>query len=450
MSDWTIQRIEQMAPDAASLKAAQGLAKPAKWQGLGRNESSIWGECQGSGANPYQVRVDLVDAAYKCSCPSRKLPCKHTLGLLLLLSAKQLTLQAEPPAFLIEWQSNRSKRAEAKQAKAESTGTTPDPVARAKRQQKRESRITEGLTQLENWLGDVINQGIVSARSQPAVFWTQMASRLVDAQAPGLARRVRTLGDRIVATKRWQSLALEELAKLQLLIDAYRNLDALPFELAAEVRTQTGWTQERESLSAREGLRDNWMVVGRYQLAEENLRVQCTWLMGLQLKRFALILEFAVGNQPLPASFTVGQVIDSELVYFDGCPAIRAIEKHRHALLSHATSLSAPDDIASMQHGYVDALSQNPWLDRWPVMIRSLTPVIRKEELWFADSQQRMIPAIEGFRYAWQVFALAGSATLNVFGEWDGVCLTPLTFERHGQLFTLANIGEVPVLAKVA
>jgi uncharacterized Zn finger protein len=61
----------------AAVKAAQSVAKVGKWQSLGRSERVLWGECYGSGVNPYQVRVDLEDAACKCSCPSRKLPCKH-------------------------------------------------------------------------------------------------------------------------------------------------------------------------------------------------------------------------------------------------------------------------------------------------------------------------------------------------------------------------------------
>src|SRR5688572_23537973 len=100
---WTIQRVEQLAPDAAAIKAAQGLAKPSKWTHLGRARQMIWGECQGSGANPYQVRVDLVDAAYKCSCPSRKLPCKHTLGLLLMLASGSTIPAARAPGFVEEW-----------------------------------------------------------------------------------------------------------------------------------------------------------------------------------------------------------------------------------------------------------------------------------------------------------------------------------------------------------
>ena len=43
MSDWTLQRVEQMAPDAAAVTAARGVAKPAKWANLGHDERLLWG-----------------------------------------------------------------------------------------------------------------------------------------------------------------------------------------------------------------------------------------------------------------------------------------------------------------------------------------------------------------------------------------------------------------------
>src|SRR4051812_41930612 len=196
-----------------------------------------WGECQGSGATPYQVRVDHVDASFKCSCPSRKLPCKHSLGLLMLFVDGKSVPTAAPPPFVEEWAQGRAKRAETKQKKEETQGSAPpDPQSQAKRTEKRESRVSAGLDQLETWLADIVSQGLATARAQPPAFWEQMGARLVDAQAPVLARRVAGLGDRALAETNWQVSLLRALAELQLLIDAWRNVDALPSVLAAEVR----------------------------------------------------------------------------------------------------------------------------------------------------------------------------------------------------------------------
>ncbi|MDR1442007.1 MAG: SWIM zinc finger family protein [Bifidobacteriaceae bacterium] len=76
-----------MAPDQASLKSARGLAKAARWPALNSEGKLIWGECQGSGAKPYRVVVDAAGMGYRCCCPSRKLPCKHAVALMLAVSA---------------------------------------------------------------------------------------------------------------------------------------------------------------------------------------------------------------------------------------------------------------------------------------------------------------------------------------------------------------------------
>ena len=82
----TRERIEGLAPDQASLAAALKLVKPAGWPVLAASTGAdvLWGECQGSGATPYRVVTTADGGGYKCTCPSRKFPCKHVLAVLWL------------------------------------------------------------------------------------------------------------------------------------------------------------------------------------------------------------------------------------------------------------------------------------------------------------------------------------------------------------------------------
>ena len=82
---WDRARVLALAPDAPSQRAAQSLASGRSWPLTGAAEpGALWGECRGSAATPYRTVVDLAGPAYRCSCPSRKFPCKHVLALLLL------------------------------------------------------------------------------------------------------------------------------------------------------------------------------------------------------------------------------------------------------------------------------------------------------------------------------------------------------------------------------
>src|SRR4051812_49513722 len=126
----TAEAVEGLAPDAASVTAARKLARPAPWSETGYDERAVWGLCKGSGARPYQTQVDLSGPAWKCSCPSRKVPCKHGLALLLLHAAGEVSA-GSPPAWVSEWLDSRAQRA-ARPARAPG-GPPRGPRAAARR-----------------------------------------------------------------------------------------------------------------------------------------------------------------------------------------------------------------------------------------------------------------------------------------------------------------------------
>src|SRR4051794_17368490 len=111
----TAAQVLALAPDTSAAAAGRGLAAPRHWVTLGRADGLAWGECKGSAKLPYQTAVDLAGPAFKCSCPSRKFPCKHGLGLLLLLEAQSNAFaEADPPEWVTSWLAGRAKRAEPK------------------------------------------------------------------------------------------------------------------------------------------------------------------------------------------------------------------------------------------------------------------------------------------------------------------------------------------------
>jgi len=110
----TKDKIEQLAPDQASLGAALKLMKPASWPILAReaDASLLWGECQGSGAVPYRVIVSPSDVGYKCTCPSRKFPCKHVLAIMWMHCDKPERFEPDAsPDWVQDWLSRRRPKA---------------------------------------------------------------------------------------------------------------------------------------------------------------------------------------------------------------------------------------------------------------------------------------------------------------------------------------------------
>src|SRR5215471_5065974 len=114
----SLEQVLALAPDASAAAAGRKLGTPAPWQNLGGNDDAYWGECKGSAL--YQVRVARADLAAKCTCPSRKLPCKHTLGLLVLAATTPTALTgSQPPEWVMEWLMRRGESAARQAARQE-------------------------------------------------------------------------------------------------------------------------------------------------------------------------------------------------------------------------------------------------------------------------------------------------------------------------------------------
>ncbi|MDJ0775087.1 MAG: SWIM zinc finger family protein, partial [Mastigocoleus sp. MO_167.B18] len=199
---WKQEKILALAPDASSAKNGKALANAGKWSSLGYNERAVWGECLGSGKTPYRTQIDLIEPAFKCSCPSRKFPCKHSLGLFLLLANDTSAFSDNvPPEWVMSWLDSREKR---KAKQAEAVKKEVDPNTQAKRAQKRLDKVTAGMQDLELWLRDLVRQGLATVQGQSYSFWDGTAARLVDAQAPGVARLVRQMGSIPFSGEGWQ------------------------------------------------------------------------------------------------------------------------------------------------------------------------------------------------------------------------------------------------------
>lgn len=456
---WTHEQVIALAPDASAAKNAQGLATPRKWQLLGHMSSVLWGECKGSGKEPYQVLVDSTGPTLHCTCPSRKRPCKHALGLFLLFASQPDALSAsEPPPWVTDWMERRAARDE-RQRKKQETKTTAiasddeqqqqRTQAQEKRAGEREAKVTAGMDELELWLHDLMRQGIADVLNNPARFWETTAARMVDAQVPGAARLIHEIAALPIAAPDRAVKILHLLARLHLLVEGYKRIDTLPPALQADVRQMAGWTQNQEELLRHEGVRDRWCVIGQYSQDDtitsigvaQRLRMQRTWLWGIQSRQSALILDFAHGKQPLDTSLIPGSCVDAELVYYPSNVPLRALVKSRSGAVSCNVFQSADTPNAHNTHpqpaagyatiaeaitAYAGTLARFPWLEQFPFVLQAVIPV-QSHDTWIVrDLSGHMVPLSPRFQHLWKMLAVSGGHPIALAGEWDGESLLPL------------------------
>jgi hypothetical protein len=228
----------------------------------------------------------------------------------------------------------------------------------------------------------------------------------------------------------WPERMLEQLGMLYLLCEAQGRADG---PLAAEVRTLVGWTTGREEVLAGPQVHDRWAVLAREIDEQDELRVQRTWLWGLDLGRPALVLDFAPPGAPLDPGLPLGMALDGPLAFYPG--GLRALVAGEGPL-EPVREPFGHDGAEAALAAAAEAVVASPWTDHWPVAVASAVPDAPGDEprLHAADGS---LPLDGSRRRLWRLASLAAGHEVSVLGVWNGRALNPLAAGHEGRVVAL-------------
>lgn len=293
--------------------------------------------------------------------------------------------------------------------------------------------MAAGAAELERRLGDLLRGGLAAADGPGYGQWEETAARMVDAQAPGLASRVRELAAARGSDGDWASRLLAECALLHMLNQGFLRLDRLPESLAATVRTRVGIPVDTAALLASvPPVRDHWLVLARTDGDDGRLITRKIWLRGRRTGRMALLLSYGAGGRAPELSLPTGSVLDADLAYYPAARPLRAALAARHAAPEPCPGQPPGGDVRQALAAYGDALRDDPWLDAWPVLLDAVVPVPGPDGRWqLVDAQGgSALPVDHRHRERtalWQLTAISGGHPVTVFGECGHRGFTPLT-----------------------
>ncbi|GAA3221867.1 hypothetical protein ACFQE4_19555 [Streptomyces thermocoprophilus] len=312
-----------------------------------------------------------------------------------------------------------------------SSGSSRSEAAR-RRAERRAERITAGCTELEQRLADLLRAGLAAAEQEGYGLWEETAARMVDAQAPGLASRVRELGAVPGSGPDWPVRLLEECALLHLLDQGWLGRERLPEGLAAAVRTQVGLPGRAQGPP----LRDRWLVLAQYDTADARLTTRRVWLYGVASRRTALLLSYGAAGRAPDLALPVGLALDAEVSAFPGgTPRVALGERFGPPVACGARPEGVTTEGAAACYG--EALRGDPWLESVPVTLGRVVPVPDGDSWWLADADADtalpLSPVARSRPGLWRLVALSGGAPVSVFGECGHRGFTPLTAWPGGE-----------------
>jgi hypothetical protein len=418
-------QVQSLAPNPAAFTAGKKLSSKVQWQSLGTSDRAIWGAIKGSGSNPYLVQIDMQVLAYKCTCPSRQFPCKHSIALMLLYAsdAKHFAVQEEP-----EWVNGWiDKRGAPAKPKAEEKVRTDEELeqlekSREKTQAKRLHGAQEGAAELTLWLKDLVRMGLLELPSKNRAEFERMAARMIDAKATGLAGWVRALGHLNYDNgDAWQEDAMEIISKLYLLLSALQNIGQLSPLWQQTVRNLAGWSQSTKELLAdqeAETVSDQWLVVGQeVETTSEDITIQRNWLVGCTHNRQSLVLNFGTRFNTIESNLMPGLVIDGEMAFFPSVwPQRGALKIQRGVSSQLPAQLKAYDSWNDVHEFNVEQLTVNPWLNDIVVVLKDAR-LVQHGDTWIvcdvSQHFQRLSPACD-FEKVLRWFAVSGNRKMDM------------------------------------
>ncbi|MCI9456544.1 MAG: SWIM zinc finger family protein [Oscillospiraceae bacterium] len=193
MRQITEQYVTSIAPNPAAVKNAKKISSSGGFVRLyaSADDTFYMGECTGSGSSNYTTSADFADPAkpvYRCSCPSRQFPCKHSLALLFEMAAQKKFAPCEVPEDILQ----KRKKLEAKAEKATAKTEEADPAApkappkvnKAARTKKLKKQL-EGLDMTQELVNGLLNTGLGAMGGNSSSSYRDLAKQLGDYYLPG-------------------------------------------------------------------------------------------------------------------------------------------------------------------------------------------------------------------------------------------------------------------------
>lgn len=183
----TEDMIRSLAPNAAAVSNGQKISRSGGFVKLCKtsDETLIFGECRGSGSKPYITSADFSgdSPVFRCSCPSRQFPCKHSLAIMFEWLAGKSFDTADIPEDIAQKREKLAKRAE-KAAAPDNGGEKKPPKQNRAAAEKKLRRQAEGLDLAEQFVSDLLNRGVSSVNKAAAEQYKNLAKQLGDYYLP--------------------------------------------------------------------------------------------------------------------------------------------------------------------------------------------------------------------------------------------------------------------------
>ena len=198
MQKITEQQILALAPNSTAASNGKKISKSGGFVHLACSEDDTFyfGECKGSGSKNYSVSIDFIEPLtpiFRCSCPSRQFPCKHSLGLLYeMLENKPFETCEIPKDILTKREKKQAKETDKEKTTSEEKTQTKKKTSKTAVTKKIKKQL-EGLELTEKLIQNLLQAGLGTMGGTDLATYRQLSKQLGDYYLSGPQRLLNQL-----------------------------------------------------------------------------------------------------------------------------------------------------------------------------------------------------------------------------------------------------------------
>lgn len=303
-----------------------------------------------------------------------------------------------------------------------------------------DNRILEmqaGARELEQWLLDLMRQGLVILDQVQEEYWEEIASRMVNAKLGSLARRIRNLKQWTDEKAEWHEITFREACYLYLVAKGLQKIDQQPEDLQCELLRIGGVHVNTSSLEQEQGIVDTWLIIGQEFGHDEKLNYRRLWIYGEKSREVGLLLDFSWNNDRFFPDYEFGALYKGELIFYPGATPLRGLLKEAVPHKGTFEGKGGINSITQLTFFYAKALARNPYLEYYPYLLNNMRIDRINNRFSIIDTEGQGLPLNEHKESNWKLLALSMDQPLSVFGLWNGFHFSPSSVFALNRLIQL-------------
>lgn len=157
------------------------------------DETFYMGECQGSGSKTYTTSVDFEEQqhpVFRCNCPSRQFPCKHSIALLYAIQKQTGFSKIDIPEDILKKRERLKNRKDGKEEETSQEQPKKTKNTRKTANKKRFESQLEGIQIAMLMVKDIMTMGLAAFTNSKVSDYEAIARQMSDHYIPGVQKQI--------------------------------------------------------------------------------------------------------------------------------------------------------------------------------------------------------------------------------------------------------------------